>query len=95
MIICGRLLIKVYLPDCHSLKQKRSVIKSILAKTRHQFNLASAEVDFQDVWQSALLGFCTIGAEAVYINTILQKVIQYIEINWPDIQVLDIDIELF
>jgi uncharacterized protein YlxP (DUF503 family) len=95
MVICGRLLIKLYLPNCHSLKEKRSVLKSILAKTQHQFNVSSAEVDFQDVWQSALLGFTTISNDAVMVTNTLHKIVQFIEDNWPDASLMEQQIDLF
>ncbi|MBI9051728.1 MAG: DUF503 domain-containing protein [Anaerolineaceae bacterium] len=94
MIISGCLILKLYLPECHSLKQKRSILKSILLKTRNQYNVASAELDFQDVWQSALLGFSTIGSDAVIIRNALHAVEAYIESNWPDVQILDTQIDL-
>ncbi len=95
MVVCGRLLIKLYLPNCHSLKEKRSVLKSILAKTQHQFNVSSAEVDFQDVWQTTLLGFTTLSNDAVVVTQTLHKITQYIEESWLDVSLLDTKIDLF
>lgn len=95
MVICGRLLIKLYLPNCHSLKEKRSVLKSILAKTQHLFNVSAAEVDYQDVWQSALLGFTTISNDAVIVTQSFHKIVLFIEDNWPDASLTEPQIDLF
>ena len=95
MITTGRLLIKLYIPECHSLKQKRSIVKSILAKSRNQFQVSAAEVDYLDVWQTSLLGFSTIGNDAVAIRNVLQSIETYIEKHWFDIQIMESQIDLF
>lgn len=46
---------ELYLPECHSLKEKRSVLKKLLNELRRDFNVSAAEVDYHDVWQSALI----------------------------------------
>ena len=94
MITTGRLLIKLYIPDCHSLKQKRSIVKSILAKTKNQYHVSAAEVDYMDVWQTALLGFSAIGNDAMAIRNVLQAIETYIENNWFDIQIMESQIDL-
>ena len=94
MIYTGRLLLTIYIPDCHSLKEKRSIVKSILSKTGNQFQISSAELDYLDVWQSALLGFSIIGNNAIAVKNVLQAVETYIESNWFDIQIMESEIDL-
>ena len=94
MITTGRLLLKLYIPDCHSLKQKRSIIKSILAKTGNHYQVSAAKLEYMDVWQTALLGFSAIGNDAVAIRNVLQAVETYIENNWFDIQIIESQIDL-
>ena len=57
--------IKLYLPWVHSLKEKRMAVKSVLQKTQHHFHVSAAEVDYQEVQQSAAIAFavvtCTVG----------------------------------
>ena len=48
--------IKLYLPECHSLKEKRSVLKSFIVKIQKKFNISCAEIEYQDLWQSGLVG---------------------------------------
>ena len=52
--------IKLYLPWVHSLKEKRMAVKSILQKTQHHFHVSAAEVDYQDVQQSAAIAFAVV-----------------------------------
>ena len=40
--------IDLYLPECASLKQKRGVLKGVIARTRNKFNVAVAELDDHD-----------------------------------------------
>jgi uncharacterized protein len=94
MIATARLLIKLYLPTCHSLKQKRSYVQSILKKTHNQYNVATAEVDFQDVWQSALIGVSAIGCDTTILINLMHIIEEYIEDNWPDVEILDTTFEL-
>jgi uncharacterized protein len=95
MVITGRLLIQLYIPECHSLKEKRSIVKSILAKSRNQYHVSAAEVDYMDVWQTALLGFSAIGNDAVAVNNLLHAIESFIENNWFDIQITESHIDLF
>jgi len=47
-MVIGVSQITLHLPTCHSLKDKRQIVKSVLARVRHQFEVAIAEVDAQD-----------------------------------------------
>lgn len=59
------LLIEVdlHLPGCHSLKEKRSVLKKLLNEIRRDYNLSVAEVEHHDTWQSA--GVAMVGVSGV------------------------------
>lgn len=46
---------ELHLPNCHSLKEKRSVIKPLLNELRRDYNVSASEVDAHDVWQSAVI----------------------------------------
>jgi uncharacterized protein YlxP (DUF503 family) len=64
---------------CHSLKEKRSVVRRVKDKTRTRFDIAIAEVGDQDKWQRITLGFAVVGNERAFIDTTLDKVIGFIE----------------
>ncbi|MUK89872.1 DUF503 family protein [Ornithinibacillus sp. L9] len=63
----------------HSLKQKRSVIKRIMAKLRHEFNVAVTELDYHDLWQRTKLGIVTISNERKHGEQIMQEVLRVID----------------
>lgn len=81
----GYLHLKIHLPGCHSLKEKRSRIKPILARVRREFNVAAAEVDHQDIWQTATIGMVTLSTDTAHTHSRLQAVPRWIEACWPDL----------
>ena len=71
--------IDLYLPECASLKQKRGVLKGVIARTRNKFNVSVAELGDHDRWQRARLGVVTIANESRYANRVLSQVVNAIE----------------
>jgi uncharacterized protein YlxP (DUF503 family) len=67
------------IPENHSLKGKRHVIRKMIDRVRHQFNVAISEVGDNDLWQRAKIGICTVGNDRRHINSSLDKVIDFIE----------------
>lgn len=90
----ANLTLFIHIPGCLSLKEKRGFIKSILTRVSREFNIACAEMDAQDRWQESVLGFVTISNDAVICRSILQKAVEFIERNYPDIEICDHKIEL-
>jgi len=80
----GFLEIELYLPGMSSLKEKRGIIKSMRTKMRNKFNVASAEVDNQDTWQSATIAVTTVSNSNARIHKTFQNVIKWIESRYPD-----------
>ncbi len=93
-MIVGVSQITLHLPGCHSLKEKRQVIKSVMARVRQQFGVAIAEVDEQDRWQIAKLGVSCVSNSSQHIDEILGRVLRYIEETRPDIQVTNSEVEI-
>lgn len=71
--------------DGHSLKQKRSIIKSLLAKIRNNFNVSIAELDYQDLWQRTKLGIAIISNELNYAEQVMQEVLRVID-SYPELE---------
>jgi uncharacterized protein len=86
--------ITVHLPGCHSLKDKRQVIKSVTARIRQQFEVAIAEVDEQDRWQIAKLGVSCVSNSSQHIDEVLQRVQHFIEETRPDVIVTNTEVEI-
>jgi uncharacterized protein len=78
-MIVGVLKLDLVLPENHSLKGKRGVLKRIQARVSNQFNVSVAECGNQDLWQSAILGFGVVGSSRPVIEATLQKVVDFID----------------
>ena len=86
--------IKLHLPENQSLKAKRKVIKSIISRLRSQYNISVAEVDHQDLWQLATLGISCVSNNNQHVDEILTKVLNFIVHNYPELEIVDRDIEI-
>jgi uncharacterized protein YlxP (DUF503 family) len=69
--------------DSNSLKDKRSVVKSILAKMHQRYNVSIAEVSAQDMLNQAVIGLAVVNSSRVLCQQIVDKIIQEIESNYP------------
>ena len=56
--------IELHLPQCRSLKEKRSVLRPIIDRLRHRHHLSVAEVGYQDKWQRAAIGVAVVASSA-------------------------------
>ena len=63
------------MPEAHSLKDKRQVLRSLKDRLRAKFNVAVAELDFQDTWQRSVVGVVTLSNEEQHVEEALQKVL--------------------
>ncbi len=86
--------IKLYLPESQSLKDKRRVIKSLIARLKNRFNVAIAEIEAQDVHQSAVLGIVSVANEVKFLNQILAKSVKFIEEN-TSVVLVDYETDFF
>jgi uncharacterized protein len=90
----GLLTLHLFFPGCTSLKQKRSLLKPVLARLHREFNVSAAEVARQDMWQEAVVVCAWVSNEAAFSQRALQQVVEFTEQNWPNIQILEHKIEL-
>jgi uncharacterized protein YlxP (DUF503 family) len=67
------------IPENQSLKGKRHVLRKMIDRVRHQFNVAISEVGDNDLWQRGQIGICAVGNDRRHINSSLDKVIDFIE----------------
>ena len=59
MATIGVLTLEIVLQNAHSLKDKRHVVKGLKDRLRSKFNVAVAEIDYQDLWQRAAVAVVT------------------------------------
>ena len=58
---------------CHSLKEKRSVVKSLKDRLHDRFNVSVAETGHQDLWQRAELTACLVAGQKKMAESVLQS----------------------
>ena len=77
-MIVGVSQIDVHLPNAHSLKDKRAVMKSLRDQLRGRFNIAVAELDANEKWQRATIGIAAVGDERSYVQGLLAEVADWL-----------------
>lgn len=78
-MVVGVLKLSLVIPENHSLKGKRGVLKRIEARVSNQFNISVTECGDQDLWQSAVLGFGIVGSSQPVVQATLQKVVDFVD----------------
>jgi uncharacterized protein len=71
----GLLTLELHLAEAQSLKDKRQVLRSLKDRLRAHFNVAVAEMDFEDTWQRSVVGVVTVSNEEQHVEEALQKVL--------------------
>ena len=78
-MMIGVCRVELHLPDRHSLKEKRQVVKSLKDRIRREFNVSIAEVGDQDLWQRAVLAAACVGTDRAYVNGVLDRLLRMVE----------------
>ncbi len=78
-MVVGVLKLSLVIPENHSLKGKRGVLKRIETRVSNQFNISVTECGDQDLWQSAILGFGVVGSSQPVVQATLQKVVDFVD----------------
>lgn len=92
-MVIGLLRVELHLPQALSLKDKRSVLKSVKDQLRGRFNVAVAELDTTLKWQRASIGVTTLGDDRRYVDGILSHVVEWMRAN-RDIALIRVEQEL-
>jgi hypothetical protein len=72
-VYVGALELDVLLGDVHSLKQKRSVVRPVLAELRRKFEVSAAEAGYQDLHRRALIGVAVVAGDADHVRDLLNR----------------------
>ncbi|MEW6650079.1 MAG: DUF503 domain-containing protein [Chloroflexota bacterium] len=91
----GLLTLHLHLPQCRSLKQKRSQIKPILNRLHKSFNISCAETGLNDRWHESILSCALVCNDCSYAMQSLQSVVNFFQEHYPDIPIVDHHLECF
>jgi uncharacterized protein YlxP (DUF503 family) len=78
-MVVGLLTAELRIPEANSLKDKRQVLKSLLARLRSSFNISVTEVDNHDIWRTATIAIVLVATDGRYANEVLDKVIDHVQ----------------
>ena len=87
--------LELRLPENQSLKGKRRVIKSIIARLRNEYNVSVAEIDNQGLWQLATLGITCVSNHRRHADETLSNVVRFVAQNYPDVELVSSEVETF
>ncbi len=65
---------ELFIPASGSLKDKRQVLRAISAAVRNKFNVAIAEVEYQNLWQRVAFGVSCVAESGGHCRRVLQEV---------------------
>jgi len=82
------------LPENHSLKGKRGIVKSLAGRIGSRFNVTVAETAEQDTWQRAVLAVGYLSNDPRHTNEVLSKVVDFVTASRLDVELLDCNIEI-
>ncbi len=71
--------VSLQIPMAHSLKEKRSVVKSLKERLKSRFNVSVAEVGDQDLHQRATIGIAFVSLESKTADAQLLKLENFVE----------------
>jgi len=80
-MVIGLLRVELHLPQALSLKDKRSILKSLKDRLRGRFNVAVAELETNEKWQRASLGITTVGPDRQIVESCLRQVVDSLRAN--------------
>ena len=72
----GLLTLELHIPDAQSLKDKRQVVRSLKDRLRRHFNVAVAEMEYQEVWSRSIIGVVTLSTAEQHVEESLQLVLE-------------------
>lgn len=86
------LVLEIKLSGCHSLKQKRNLIKPLISRLHKEFNISVAEIDKNDIWDESVIACGLITNEKGIADVQLNSVLRFIEKYWRDIEIVNYSI---
>ena len=82
------LAIELHIPQSHSLKEKRAVLRPVLDGLRNRHPVAVAETDYQDKWQRAEIGIVAVSSSATLVAQVVDDAERFVW-SFPEVEVTD------
>lgn len=85
---------ELYLPYASTLKEKRSVVRSILDRLKKRINISAMELQYQDLWQRSMLGFAAVAASQTDLNLIEEAVKSSIDLHFTEADIISLHFDI-
>ncbi len=92
-MITAVLILDIYIPSAHSLKEKRAILRQIKDKVKGNFPVAVGELDGQNMWQTSKLGFAIVTSDNNFARSVFSKIENHI-INNPLVSIVNTRVEI-
>ena len=76
-MIVGLLKLNIHLHGIQSLKQKRSIVKSLIGRLKSRFNFSVSEVEAHDSKQLAVIALAVVGTDTAFIHQQMDTVVNF------------------
>ena len=87
-MIIAAMTFRLHAPWVHSLKEKRMVVKSIVAQLQNHFHVSAAEIDEQDTHQIIVIGAAAIVLHNAIADHLMDEISTFVEMN-TEAEILD------
>lgn len=91
----GALRIEIYIPDCQSLKAKRSVVRKLIQRIKSKYNVSIAEIDNHDIWQRATVAISHVSTSENLTRELLSRVLENAIEHTHEAEVIEHDLSVF
>jgi hypothetical protein len=88
MLLIGTCELLIYLPDSHSLKDKRGIISKLKFNLRKKYNISISEIDHKNLWKKTTFAICCVSDSRQIIDRTMDSLIKEIENN-PKIELIN------
>ena len=79
---------RLYAPWVHSLKEKRMIVRSMIAKLQNRFHVSAAEIEEQDTHQIIVIGVAAIVPHQAMADSLMDEISRFVEEN-TEAEILD------
>ena len=84
---------RLHAPWVHTLKEKRMIVKSLVAKLQNKFHVSAAEIDEQDTHQIIVIGVAAIVPHNAMADSLMDEISSFVEEN-TEAEILDEEREI-
>lgn len=87
-MLIAAMTLRLHAPWVHSLKEKRMIVKSIIAQLQNRFHVSAAEIDQQDSHRIIVIGVAAVVPHNAMADSLMDEISQFVENN-TEAEILD------